>query len=402
MRQTLLLLFLLFIQKAEAQIIDPFPYKFSSSIYEKIKTDSASWRGGVTSSDLSFIGLYKEALQEWDKARPARRKISEADSIDFIKNYQAADARKFILQKARENRVLIFNEAHYNPRNRVFVTSMLKDLKKIGYNYFAAETFSTRPGFKENSRYPNLNSGYYTMEPEFGNLMRAANELNYVLYPYEHTSGGNQWRRENGQARNLARLLDSLPNSKVVIYCGFDHIMEDSIADWVTPMAAQLKKLTGIDPYTVDQIVLSEHSDYTLNNPYFNLIKAKQYAILADRQNNAFNKRFDDKKVDALLFSPPTRYIYNRPHWTFENGKTAYLLNKDSVQVSYPFLAKVYFTENDIDNMVIPIDIIEIRSEKELVNTAMAVFRKKKFIIQLTDTKGNTQIIRPGRRIRKK
>ncbi|MFT3677599.1 MAG: hypothetical protein QM781_17040 [Chitinophagaceae bacterium] len=389
------MLILLFIQKAEAQVTDPFPYKFSSSIYEKIKTDSASWRGGVTSSDLSFIGLYKEALQEWDKPRQARRKISETDSINFIKNYRAADARKFILKKARENRVLIFNEAHYNPRNRVFVNSLLKDLKKIGYRYFAAETFSMRPGFGENSKYPNLNTGYYAMEPQFGNLIRTANELNFTLYPYEHIANGNQWERETGQARNLARLLDSIPDSKVIVYCGFDHIMEDSIANWVTPMAARLRELTGIDPYTVDQIVLAERSSPSLNNPYFNLITAKSYAILADNQNNAFNKRSDNKKVDALLFSPPTRYIYNRPHWVFENGKTAYILDKDSVKVTYPFLAKIYFTEEDIDNMVIPVDIIEIRNETELSYTAMAVFRKRKFIMQLIDTKGATQLIYP-------
>lgn len=392
------MLVLLFIQKADGQIIDPFPYKFSSSIYEKIKTDSASWRGGVTSSDLSFIGLYKEALQEWDKPRQARRKISETDSSDFIKNYHAADAKKFILQKARENRVLIFNEAHYNPRNRVFVTSLLKDLKKIGYSYFAAETFSTRPDFKENSRYPNLNSGYYTMEPQFGNLIREANKLNYTLYAYEHFSRGNQWERETGQARNLAKLLDSVPDSKVIILCGFDHIVEDSIANWATPMAARLKELTGIDPYTIDQIVLSERSTPSLNNPYFNLITAKNYAILSDNKNNAFNKRTDNKKVDALLFSPPTRYIYNRPHWVFENGKTAYLLSKDSIRISYPFLAKVYFTKEDIDDMVIPVDIIEIRNETDLSQTAIAVFRKRKFIIQLVDTKGATQVISPDLR----
>lgn len=60
-----------------AQTIDPFPYKFSSSIYQKIKADSASWLGGVTSSDLSFIGLYKEALEECDKPRPFKIKISK-------------------------------------------------------------------------------------------------------------------------------------------------------------------------------------------------------------------------------------------------------------------------------------------------------------------------------------
>ncbi len=395
MKTILLITFLYFTQFVFGQTKDPFPYKFSSTIYEKIKLDSASWRGGVTSSDLSFIGLYKEALQEWDKPRLFKKKISSIDSIDFVETYKPTDAKKFILRKAKENRVLIFNEAHYNPRNRVFVTSLLKDLKKLGYTYLAAETFSIRPGFQENSKFPNLNSGYYAMEPQFGNLIREANKLNYTLYPYEYSTRRNQQERETGQAKKLAKLLDSIPNSKLIVYCGFSHIGEGPIADWATPMAAKLKELTGIDPYTIEQTVLSEKSDKSLNNPYYNLINFDNYAILTDKEGNPFNKKLDDKKVDAFLYSPLTKYIHNRPNWIFENGKTSFFLNKDSVQITYPFLIKVYFKEKDIEDIVIPIDIIEIKSADELSSTAIVVFRNEKFIIQLIDTKGATQIIQP-------
>lgn len=393
MTKLLLPLLLLATLPTYGQVKDPFPYKFSESIYSNIKKDSVAWRGGVTSSDLSFIGLYKEAVMEWDKARPAIRVISPADSLHFVSAYQQTDARSFILKKAKENRVVIFNEAHFNPRHRVFVTSLLKDLKKLGYTHFAAETFSTRPSFQQNSKYPNLNSGYYAMEPQFGNLIRTANELGYALYPYESATGGNVDEREIKQARNLSRLLDSVPNSKLIIYCGFDHAMEDTVQNWGVPMAARLKEFTGINPFTIDQIVLSERSSARLDNPYFRLINARRYTIMTDKNGNPFNKRLDNKKIDALLYSPPTQYRYNRPDWVFENGKKPYLLNKDSVHISYPLLAKVYFTETDIENMVIPIDIIEIRNEQELATTALAVFKKKKFVVQLIDTKGNEQVI---------
>src|SRR5688572_22257779 len=127
MREVVLIASILFTHILYGQVKDPFPYKFSSNIYEKIKSDSNAWRGGVTSSDLSFIGLYKEALEEWDKVNIYTKTISKADSIDFIKTYKPTDAKQFILRKAKENRILIFNEAHYNPRHRVFVTSLLKD-----------------------------------------------------------------------------------------------------------------------------------------------------------------------------------------------------------------------------------------------------------------------------------
>lgn len=395
MRTISIITFLFFAHTLSAQVKDPFPYKFSSTIYGKIKSDSASWRGGVTSSDLSFIGLYKEALTEWDKPRSYKKTISKEDSAVFVQDYRATDAKRFILKKARENRVLIFNEAHYNPRHRVFVTSLLEELKEAGYHFFAAETFSTRNGFKENSKVPNLNSGYYSMEPQFGNLIREANQLGYTLYPYEHASGGNQQDRETGQASNLARLLDSIPNAKVIVYCGFSHIGEAPVPNWAIPMAAKLKELTGIDPYTIDQTLLSERSAPDLYNPYYKLVDSRQYTILVNKKGEPFNKQLDDKKVDALLYAPPTKYIHNRPGWVFENDKVPYFINKDIIQLSYPLIARIYFTEADINNMAIPIDILEFKTEQELVTTAMAVFKRKYFIVELADTKGETQIIRP-------
>lgn len=389
------IILLFFAYTLSAQVKDPFPYKFSSNIYGKIKSDSAAWRGGVTSSDLSFIGLYKEALEQWDKPRTYKKIISKEDSTAFVQEYRATDAKKFILKKAKENRVLIFNEAHYNPRHRVFVTSMLKELREAGYHFFAAETFSTRAGFKEDSKLPGLNSGYYTMEPQFGNLLREANHLGYTLYPYEQASGGNQQERETGQALNLARLLDSIPTAKVIVYCGFSHIGEAPVPNWATPMAAKLKELTGIDPYTIDQTILSERSVPELYQPYYRLVDSRQYAILVNKKGEPFNKQLDDKKVDAFLYAPPTRYLHNRPGWVFENDKIPYFINRDIIQLSYPLIAKIYFTEADINNMVIPIDILEFKTEQELITTAMAVFKRKYFIVELVDTKGETQIIRP-------
>lgn len=376
------------------QVIDPFPYKFSSSIYDKIKIDSNQWKGGVTSSDLSFIGLYKQALIEWDKPRQSVRKISTADSLEFLTKYKPINAKKFILKKAKENQIIIFNEAHYNPRNRVFLTSLLKDLKKAGFKYFLAETFNNDTSFKNNYIAPTLNVGYYSMEPQFGNLIREANKLNFILYPYEDTTGSNGKNREIGEAKNIASLLKKEPNAKIIIYCGFSHIYEDSVYGWEKAMAGRLKEYTGIDPFTIDQIVLSEKSDIKFSNPYFQIINAKSYSILVDKNNDPFNKRFDKQQVDALLYSPPTKYLNGRPDWVFENGKTAYLLNPDSINISFPLIAKAYLQEGDIENLVVPIDIIEIKSKIEISNTAISVFKKSSFIIQLIDTTGKTQIIR--------
>lgn len=386
--------FLIATKILSGQVIDPYPYKFSSSIYDKIKIDSNQWKGGVTSSDLSFIGLYNQALIEWDKPRQSVRTISTADSLDFTTRYKSVNAVKYVLNKAKENQIIILNEAHYNPRNRVFVTSLLKGLKKIGFTYFAAEGFLNKVSFQKNSTFPTLNCGFYASEAEFGNMMREANSLKYILYPYEDTTRGVGKFREIGQAKNIAALIKKDPNAKIIIYCGFAHIYEDSVVTWEKAMAGRIKEYTGIDPYTIDQIILSEKSEMKFANPYFRIINAKKYSILVDKEHNAFNKRFDGQKVDALLYSPPTKYIHERPDWVFENGKAPYFINSDTIKISFPLIARVYFQEEDIGNLVIPIDIIEIKNEKDINYTAIAVYKKKSFIIQLIDTKGKTQIIR--------
>jgi len=373
------------------QQIDSNKYKFSSEIYDYIKKDSNYWRGGVTSSDLSFIGLYNEAIVEWDKPRQYKPYVPDSIKNNFINNYKASDARKYIIQKANENQIIIFNEAHYNPRNRIFVASLLKDLKKIGYSYFAAEALNTDSTY-QNLQVPLFSTGYYTMEPQFGNLIREAIRQDLQLFAYEDSTGANGKQREINEAKNLELLLKKDPRAKIIIYCGFSHIFEDSVYSWEKAMAGRLKEFTGIDPYTIDQTELIEKSNSELENPYFKLINENNYCILVDKNNVAFNKKSNRQYVDAVLYSPRTKYIYNRPNWIFENSKVPYFINPNIVKLAFPILVKVYLS-TDILKTTIPIDIIELKSLNDVRQTAVAVFKKGDFIIKLTDKLGNQQLI---------
>lgn len=372
-----------------AQRNDSSQYQFSSDIFNHIAKDSGYWLGGTTSFDLSLIGLYKEALIEWDRPRGYRQKISASDSLSFKKNYHSVDAGKFILERAKENQIIIFNEAHFNSRNRVFVTSLLKDLKDIGYKYFAAEGLINIPKNYIGKKHPTFQTGFYTMEPQFGNMIREAIALNYSLYPYEDTTGANGEKREIGQAKNILSLLEKDPKAKIIIHCGFDHILEDSVFDWGKAMAGRLKEFTGINPFTVDQIPLSERSKTNFNNPYYNVINSNDYSILIDEKGNPFN----NGRVDALLYSPPTKYIHNRPNWVFENNKTPYFLNEKRVKLSFPILVKVYLETDNLEESI-PIDIIEIKKKEDLSKTAIALFKKGSFIIKISNKAAGYQLVK--------
>ncbi|BAV09523.1 hypothetical protein SAMN05421788_101956 [Filimonas lacunae] len=371
----------------QAQQKESYQYPFSSDIYQQIQKDSAVyWGGGIASTDLSFIGLFREGLMEYDKPRQSKKTITAADSLRFATQYHPVEARQYILEKAKQNRVVMFNEAHYNPRHRVFVTSLLKNLRQQGYTYLAAETFAV-DSFFFREKHPVFFTGLYSREPQFGNMIREAISLGFHLYPYESTDTlYTQAAREEGEANHLNKLLQQHPEAKVIVYCGFDHIKEDTIKGWGLPMAGRLKVMSGIDPYTVDQVVLAEKADSTMNSPYYSMVRSNTYAILVDSAGNAYNNR----KVDALLYSPPAYTIHNRENWVFENGRLPYLLDKIKVEVSYPFLAKVYLAGDDRE-CAIPVDIREIRSKEELKKTALALFAREQCIISLVDKKGKTQ-----------
>lgn len=383
-------LFLLSNFVAYSQFLSNKPYAFSSEIYDSINVNSQKWNRGYTAPMLSFIGLYKQALSDDSRGRMYVQRITKEDSLNLLKKYRAINAKKYIIDAAKKNRVIIINEAHFNPRHRVFIASLLKDLKKVGYSYFAAEGFWNNEKFLR--QFPSLKSGYYTKEPQFGNLIRKAINQNFTLMPYEDTTGGNGKFREINQAKNLATLLNSNRANKIVIYCGYAHVYEDSLGGgWEKAMAGRLQEYTGINPYTIDQTLLVEKATYETSLPLYRIHKSNQYSFLIDRAN----KIYTTGKVDAVLFSPPTKYIYNRPHWIFENNKKPYLLNNIKTTLKYPLLIKVYLNEEEIQNNYVPIDIIEIKNAVELSATAVAVEKKGKFIIQIEDKTGTTKIFRP-------
>ena len=387
---TLIIILLLFHSVGFSQFKGDKPYIFSIEIYDSIKSNPQRWVAGITGPMLSFIGLYKEALFVESKRRLYVQNISKYDSMEFLKKYHAIDARQYIMEKAKTNRILIINEAHFNARNRVFIASLLSDLRKLGYKYYAAEGFWNNEQFPK--KYPAIESGYYTKEPQFGNLIREAVKQKFILFPYEDTTGANGKMREINQAKHLADLLNNDPSGKVLIHCGYGHIYEDSVGGgWEKAMAGRLLEYTGINPFTIDQTWLAEKPTYETSMPHYRIINKDKYSFLIDSSG----KQYNNTRVDAVLYSPPTRYLYRRPHWIFENNKKPYLLRNIRTNLDYPVLIKVYLNKEEIEKKYVPIDIIEIKDASEMQQTAVAVFENDKFIIEIENKKGNKQIFIP-------
>jgi hypothetical protein len=182
-----------------------------------------------------------------------------------------------IVRRAASTRVVIVNESHLVTRHRGFSAAVVTRLAREGFNIFAAETFSnprdaTAPVVEGAAlTYPRDSDGFYLKEAAFGRLVRAAKRARYRLAEYEENSPKTEndptatsprgiARREQGQAENLASILAKAgPEARMVIHVGYSHASEVPFADdagevhnW---MAARLKALTGIDPFTISQTV---------------------------------------------------------------------------------------------------------------------------------------------------
>ncbi|MFT4203444.1 MAG: hypothetical protein QM610_05970 [Chitinophagaceae bacterium] len=367
---------------SQAQSLRDSVYLFKSVIEQKCHSQDSGfyYHGGVAASDLSFIGLYKDALVKYDI--PRKEEVVEiSDSIKkYVNTLKATPAQKYIIDKAKKAQIIIVNEAHYNPRNRVFLTTLLQPLKNIGYTVFAAETFANDLNF-EHQNHPTLHSGYYSCEPQFGNLIREAVGLGYKLLPYEDTLPNFKYRELN-EAKNINVYLQSHPDAKIIIYCGFDHISENPLKNGYKTMASELKETTGIDPLTVNQVYLGERFFKNLERPERQLLNAADYTVFVDTKGNVLS----GKNTDIAVYIPDTQNKYNRPEWIFENGKVPLFIPTNKITIDFPIMVKVYSSNDDIQT-AIPIDVIEIENKSGLAKTALAIFPKRKYIIEVSNLK---------------
>jgi uncharacterized iron-regulated protein len=60
--------------------------------------------------------------------------ITGADSL-FFNTFKAVNAKDYILERAKKEKIIIINEAHHNARHRSFTCSLLQGLYEDGYRY---------------------------------------------------------------------------------------------------------------------------------------------------------------------------------------------------------------------------------------------------------------------------
>lgn len=350
-----LLLFIIMFQKPQAQPLHQ--YKYIAEI--EAEAAAGNLRVSRAAQYYSYIGAFERALRvpnevplEWGFDT-----LTQADKSHFA-GFQPQPALEALLQKAELTQVLILNEAHHKPQHRVFTRSLLKGLFERGYRYFGLEALTNcAGGFCDstlNERGYALNSpitGTYVTEPQMGNLIREAIAAGFEVFPYEQFSRD----RELDQARNISAFMKAHPDGKVLLHCGWYHLLEEENQGY-TYMAAHLQELTGIDPLTVYQDILVERH-CTPESPFYDMVgHYDKPTVFIDQKGRLYNGHDGFEHFDALLYHPRTTYQRNRPSW-LTRLPAHRLVEVDNIGIGFPVLVKAYRSEEPPE--AVPVDIIE-------------------------------------------
>ena len=100
---------------------------------------------------------------------------------------------------ADTNRVIMLNENHFVPKDRLMMYNLLDLFAKRGYKYLAIEAIWEDGDTLTQRGYPILSSGFYTREPTMSNMIRKAISLGFKIVNYDAWKGN----RDSLQARNI-------------------------------------------------------------------------------------------------------------------------------------------------------------------------------------------------------
>jgi hypothetical protein len=299
----------------------------------------------------SFVGDYPGAHDSYS----IRQLPAHDDNVSPLSGgYTAKPAIDEIARLAHGRQAVFFNEAHNVPLTRTLTVELLSKLRDDGYDYFAAETLYASDKELASRGYPNEKSGFYTMEPIGAEMVRTALRLGFKVVAYESEKEGNGDVREYAQAKNLyERTIKVDPHARVVVNAGYAHIQENGRYLGGSSMAQHFRKLSGIDPLTVEQTMMIEHPAGTENHPYYHAVvdalKPKTPIVFVDADGKPWSLK--EKAYDVSVFFPIDEVRDARPTWLDLGGlrKPYFVTGSKFCQDQYPCLIEARYADEGDD-----------------------------------------------------
>lgn len=278
----------------------------------------------LVASLQAMLGDMDGAIEVFDITQPRLPQ----PPIDLSQD-RAEDALAAILREAATRQIVILNEAHHVPMHRAFAMRLARELRKLGFDHLACETF--RRGHDPNPGVVDQASGAYLQDPVYAEFIREAKRDGWTLVAYETEPpdmalpGPERIRqRERGQARNLVeQVLARRPAAKLFVYVGHGHALKTpqpiGAGEHVLWMAGELKQLTGIDPLSVDQGSTFAHPDPAREVAGYRTALARhdgpQPFVLRRSDGSPRLLQKAPGSVDLQVIHPPQAIVDGRPAW---------------------------------------------------------------------------------------
>ena len=298
----------------------------------------------------SFVGDYIGAHDAY-----SIRQLPAADDAPspLSGDYHAKPAIDAIAALAKGRKAIFFNEAHNVPLTRTLTVELLSRLRADGYTHFAAETLYASDTGLQKRGYPVAASGFYTMEPICAEMVRTAIKLGFKVVAYESEQEGNGDVREHAQAKNLyKRVFKDDPDARVVVNAGYAHIQETGRYLGGRSMAQHFRKLTGIDPLTIEQTMLIQHPPGTEDHPYYLAVMQRLQPKAPIVFENGKGQPWSLKATayDVSVFFPIEEIHDDRPTWVDLGGlRKRHLVSSNVCQNEYPCLIEARYADEGDD-----------------------------------------------------
>jgi hypothetical protein len=337
----------------------------------------------------SYLGLHDEAVESFS----IQQLPDKADAPTPLEGgWTAQPALEAIPRLAQGRQAVFFNEAHNAAITRTLTVALLEKLRQDGYTHFAAETLYETDTELAKRGYPTDASGFYTQEPVYAEMVRTALKLGYQVVAYEAVSDASGDAREREQAKNLVdRVFKDHPKARLVVNAGYAHIVESGKYLGGASMAQHFRKMTDIDPLTIEQTMMIPHPETAQDHPYYRAAVAKlapkMPQVFVDKDGAPWSLRAGAYDVSVLL--PPYTRDDGRQSWLDIDGlRVPYTVDGEICRSALPCLLEArYFAEGDD---AIPADRIVIGLRDPKLGNTEQKFRSMQGV-------RTTMYLRPGR-----
>ena len=305
---------------------------------------------------LSYIGDYPAAMSSFSIKQPLKSDDSPSPLAEG--GYVARPALDAIPELARNYQIVLFNEAHNVALTRSLTVPLLSRLYAQGFRYFAAETLDETDTGLQARGYPTKDSGFYTQEPIYAEMVRTALKLGFKVIAYEAApNSASADARETEQARHLyERVFAKDPHARLIINAGYDHTVKAGRYLGGQSMAEHLAKLTDATMLSVDDTAMYPHPSSEGDHPYYTAamqqLKPDAPIVFVDPKGRPWSLR---SVYDVSVFFPPEKLERKRPTWLSLDGlRSARLVSADGCRTHYPCLVEARYSDEGLD--AIPAD----------------------------------------------